>query len=99
MSGTGFTGSYYNLANNTYGSDVIYAPDTGGETGIFDLNTSLWSFSTLTSTRVNGMTINMQAYDIGLTGPTGQYYYAIRVNTDTNKLIYGNIRISSVSFN
>ena len=99
-SSTGMTGyslpsSYINLANNQK-TDVVYSPDTANFT---DLNTSLWSFSVLSagSTRVNGYTINMQSYDRGLTG-SGPYFYAIRVNTDTASLNYGNIRISSVSF-
>jgi len=101
-SSTGMTGyslpsSYINLANNQQ-TDVIYSPDI---VNFYDLNTSLWSFSVLSTggnnARVNGYTINMQSYDRGLTG-SGPYFYAIRVNTDTASLNYGNIRISSVSF-
>jgi hypothetical protein len=88
---------YVNLANNSQ-SDVIYPPlHTASETSIIDLNTSLWSYSTpnANNSSPNGITINMQAYDTGITGTN---YYAIRVDTDFSYLYYGNIRMSSVNF-
>jgi hypothetical protein len=59
----------------------------------------LWSLSTPNpdNKSVNGATINMQAYDTGFP-TTGNYYYAIRVDTDEANLYYGNIRISSINF-
>ena len=44
-----------------------------------------------------GATINMQSYDTNFPS-TGNYYYAIRVDTDESKMYYGNIRISSINF-
>jgi hypothetical protein len=40
----------------------------------------------------------MQAYDTGFPS-TGNYYYAIRVDTDQSRLYYGNIRMSYITFN
>lgn len=62
-----------------------------------NLNTSLWSYSAINpgNQSPNGITINMQAID---TGFTGTYYYAIRVDTDTTKLYYGNIRMNALNF-
>jgi len=99
MSGTTLPSSYINLANNIK-NDVIYPPVHTGQSSLNDLNTSLWSLSTNNpnAASVNGATINMQSYDTGFTGP-GNYYYAIRVNTDKPYLYYGNIRMSTINFN
>lgn len=99
MSGSTLPTSYVNLANNAQ-ADVKYPPLHVGTSDLNDLNTSLWSYSVQGNPgtqSVNGITINMQAYDTGFTGP-GTYYYAIRVNTDTVSIYYGNIRMSSISF-
>ena len=98
MTGTTLPVSYINLANNAQ-TDVIYPPLHTGTSSLNDLNTSLWSLSTITPDNhsVNGATINMQAYDTGFSS-TGNYYYAIRVDTDESAVYYGNIRISSINF-
>jgi hypothetical protein len=103
MSGTALPDTYINLANNLK-TTVTYPPlDTETPTNTQNLNTSLWSYSTLSSgvdlanRSPNGLTINMQAFDTGFTGP-GNYYYAIRVQTDASNLYYGNIRMSSINF-
>ena len=99
MSGTQLPAQYINLANNSQ-TDVVYPPAHTGQSNLNDLNTSLWSMSTPNpnTASLNGATINMQAYDTGFPGATG-YYYAIRVETDSTKLYYGNIRMSSINFN
>ena len=99
MSGTGWTGTYKNLSNNT-NDDVTFPYNHTTTNSLNDLNTSLWSYSANNPNNAspNGITINMQAYDTGFTG-TGNYYYAIRIDTDSTLLYYGNIRISSVNFN
>jgi hypothetical protein len=88
------------LANNTQ-TDVLYPPAHTGQGNLNDLNTSLWSYSVASNSgtqSVNGITINMQAFDTNFPS-TGNYYYAIRVDTNTDYLYYGNIRISSLNFN
>jgi hypothetical protein len=100
MSGTSLPSSYINLANNSQ-VDVIYPPSHNKQSDLNDLNTSLWSYSASSNPGVQsvaGITVNMQAYDIGIPGPTG-YKYAIRVDTDTTSLYYGNIRMTSIKFN
>ena len=100
MSGTNLPSTYINLANNTQ-NDVLYPPNHFGQASLNDLNTSLWSFSSGSNPgvqSVNGTTINMQAFDTGFTGPAN-YYYAIRVDTDSSQLYYGNIRMSALNFN
>ena len=98
MSGTPLPVTYINLANNTQ-QDVLYPPIHTGTASLNDLNTSLWSYScpnpSVQST--NGTTINMQSYDTGFPS-TGNYYYAIRVDTDQSRLYYGNIRMSVINF-
>jgi hypothetical protein len=98
MSGLSLPTVYINLANNTQ-TDVLYPPAHSGTANLNDLNTSLWSFSTIVASNPspNGNTITMQAYDTGFPS-TGNYYYAIRVDTDESRLYYGNIRISSINF-
>jgi hypothetical protein len=100
MSGNSLPTSYINLANNSQ-TDVIYPPIHFGMSSLNDLNTSLWSYSAQSnpsSQSVNGITVNMQAYEIGITGPQ-TYYYAVRVDTDTDLIYYGNIRMNSLKFN
>ena len=100
MSGTSLPITYTNLANNSQ-VDVIYPPAHTGQGNLNDLNTSLWSYSVQTnpSTQsVAGITVNMQAYDIGITGPN-TYKYAIRVDTDSPSVYFGNIRMTSLKFN
>jgi hypothetical protein len=99
MSGTSLPAQFINLANNSQ-SDVIYPPLHSGSASLNDLNTSLWSISTSNpgSQSLNGTTIIMQAYDTGFPS-TGNYYYAIRVDTDQSILYYGNIRLSYITFN
>ena len=99
MTGTNMPVTYINLANNAQ-KDIIYPPLHTGQSSLNDLNTSLWSYSVESNPgaqSVNGITMNMQSYDTNFSS-TGNYYYAIRVDTDTNKLYYGNIRISSINF-
>jgi len=98
-SSTGMTGrnlpvSYVNLANNAQ-SDV-FNPIIDGE-DLSLLNTSLWSVEAKSSS-LKGTTSTMQCYDSNF-GSTGTYYYAIRVDADTDKLYYGNIRMFAVNFN
>jgi len=99
MTGTTLPATYINLANNSQ-TDVIYPPLHSGSSSLNDLNTSLWSYSVESNPgtqSVAGITVNMQAYDTGFPS-TGNYYYAIRVDTDTNSVYYGNIRLSSINF-
>ena len=99
MDGTALPDRYINLANNAQ-TDVIYPPAHTGTSNLLDLNTSLWSYSSArpTTASVNGITINMQAYDTNFE-TTGQFFYAIRVDVDNNYLYYGNIRMSTINFN
>ena len=99
MSGTSLPAQFINLANYSQ-SDVLYPPNHSGLASLLDLNTSLWSISTTNPSiqSINGTTIFMQAYDTGFPS-TGNYYYAIRVDTDESKLYYGNIRMSYINFN
>ena len=99
MTGTTLPITYINLANNSQ-KDVIYPPSHIGTASLNDLNTSLWSYSVVTNPSaqsVAGITVNMQAYDTNFSS-TGNYYYAIRVDTDTDRIYYGNIRLSSINF-
>ena len=98
MSGVGLTGT--NLANGKTGSEVIYPPLHTGSSSLNDLCTSLWSISTPNpgSQSENGVTINMQVIDTNYPS-TGNYYYNIRVDTDTSQLYYGNIRLSCIQLN
>ena len=98
MSGTSLPAQFINLADYTQ-SDVLYPPSHSGIASLLDLNTSLWSISTTNPSvqSVNGTTIFMQAYDTGFPS-TGNYYYAIRVDTDVSRLYYGNIRMSYITF-
>ena len=101
MFGTGLPISYINLSNDTK-TDVIFPPLHTGTSNLNDLNTSLWSYSVpanQSSHAANGMTINMQAFDTGVSGHTGPNYYAIRVDTDKSELFYGNIKISVINLN
>ena len=88
------------MANNIQ-TDVTFPPGNAPytQTELNFLNTSLSSYSVRNTPNASPhtITVNMQAFDTGFTGP-GQYYYAIRVNTDTPSLYYGNIRMSSINF-
>ena len=102
MTGTGLTGSYINLANGKQ-NDVTFPPgNTFSQSDLNFLNTSLWTTSLLNTgtgsgnTAVNGGTIIMQAIDFSFNS-TGTYYYAIRANTDSSNLYFGNIRMSSIN--
>ena len=102
MTGTGLTGSYINLANGKQ-NDVTFPPgNTFTQSDLNFLNTSLWTTSLLNTgtgsgnTAVNGGTIIMQAIDFSFNS-TGTYYYAIRANTDSSNLYFGNIRMSSIN--
>ena len=102
MTGTGLTGSYINLANGKQ-NDVTFPPgNTFSQSDLNFLNTSLWTTSLLNvgsgagNTAVNGGTIIMQAIDFSFNS-TGTYYYAIRANTDSSNLYFGNIRMSSIN--
>ena len=98
MTGRNLPVSYINLSNNSQ-IDVIYPPTHIGTSSLNDLNTSLWSLSTKnpSTQSVNGITINIQAFDTAFSS-TGNYYYAIRIDTDTDSIYYGNIRLSSINF-
>jgi hypothetical protein len=99
MSGATLPVTYINLANNSQ-NDVLKPPLHTGQTSLNDLNTSLWSYSVASNPgtqSVSGITINMQSYDTNFPS-TGNYYYAIRVDTDTNSIYYGNIRMSVINF-
>lgn len=98
MSGVNLPVSYVNLANNIQ-NDVIFPPLHVGSSSLNDLNTSLWSQSAKNANiqSPNGITINMQVYDNSFPSP-GTYYYAIRIDTDTDNLYFGNIRIFTLSF-
>jgi hypothetical protein len=99
MSGATQPVTYINLANNSQ-NDVLYPPLHTGQSSLNDLNTSLWSYSVASNPgtqSVSGITINMQSYDTNFPS-TGNYYYAIRVDTDTNSVYYGNIRMSVINF-
>jgi hypothetical protein len=103
MTGTALPSSYINLANNSQ-TDVIVPQDINTPANTNFINTSLWSFSALTdATKINAITINMQAYDTSF-NPLQPYYYAIRVaennTSNADEVIYfGNIRMSSINFN
>jgi hypothetical protein len=95
MTGTSTPSSYVNLANRTQ-TDIVIPTDTESIYSQNAFNTSLWSCSALTNGgKVNGLTVNMQAYDT--IGP-GTYYYNIRAGTDNTDLYFGNIRISATNF-
>ena len=99
MSGATLPVTYINLANYSQ-NDVLYPPLHTGQASLNDLNTSLWSYSVVSNPgtqSVAGITINMQSYDTNFPS-TGNYYYAIRVDTDTNSIYYGNIRMSVINF-
>jgi hypothetical protein len=99
MTGSSLPVSYINLANNIQ-NDVLYPPNHTFQSSLNDLNTSLWSYSVKSNPgiqSVSGITVNMQAYDTSFSG-TGTFYYAIRVDTDTASVYYGNIRMSSINF-
>jgi hypothetical protein len=99
MTGTTLPVTYTNLANNSQ-NDVLYPPSHTGQSSLNDLNTSLWSYSVSNNPgtqSVAGITINMQSYDTNFP-ITGNYYYAIRVDTNTNNIYYGNIRMSVINF-
>jgi hypothetical protein len=102
MTGSGLPGSYINLANGKQ-NDVTFPPgNTFTQSDLNFLNTSLWTTSLLNTgtgsgnTAVNGGTIIMQAIDFSFNS-TGTYYYAIRANTDSSQLYFGNIRMSSIN--
>jgi hypothetical protein len=103
---TGMTGPlpssfpYINLANGKQ-NDVKYPPASLlTQASLDNLNTSLWTISLLKvdSSAVNGGSIIMQSIDTSFNS-TGTYYYGIRVNTDSNSLYFGNIRMSSINLN
>ena len=99
MTGSTLPATYKNLASGSQ-IDVIYPPLHTGQSSLNDLNTSLWSYSVASNPgaqSVSGITINMQSFDTNFPS-TGNYYYAIRVDTNTNNLYYGNIRMSCVNF-
>jgi len=80
---------------------VRYPPLHSG-TSLELLNTSLWSMSVTNAGNqsLNGATINMQSIDTNFSGDySGGAYYNIRVNTDSSKLFFGNIRISCIKLN
>ena len=99
MTGPSLPVSYVNLANNIQ-NDVLYPLNHTTQTELNKLNTSLWSYSVKSNPgtqSVNGITVNMQTFDTSFSG-TGTFYYAIRVDTDTDNVYYGNIRISAINF-
>jgi hypothetical protein len=99
MSGTTLSPTAVNLANGQINSDVAYPPTNPSPNPGYYLNSSLWTFSsTNNSTAINGITIYMQAIDTSFNAGT-QYYYAIRINTDSPYLYNGNIRLSTINFN
>jgi hypothetical protein len=102
MTGAVLPSSYINLANGKQ-NDVTFPPgNTFSQSDLNFLNTSLWTTSLLNvgsgsgNTAVNGGTIIMQAIDFSFNS-TGTYYYAIRANTDSSHLYFGNIRMSSIN--
>ena len=98
MTGSNLPTSYVNLANNQQ-NDVNFPPIHSGAS-LNDLNTSLWSISTPNpgNMSVNGITLNMQTYDNSFPSNNTTYYYAIRIDTDTPKLYFGNIRLFDLGF-
>jgi hypothetical protein len=98
MTGTSLPTTYTNLANRQQ-VEVTYPPTAlFTQSSLNNLNTSLWTISLLNnnSSAVNGGSIIMQAVDLSFNS-TGTYYYAIRVNTDSTNLYFGNIRMSSIN--
>jgi hypothetical protein len=85
-----------NLANGITGSDIILPVENSGNISTA-LSTSLYTFSQQNPNGVNGLSINMQCIDSP--GNTGNTYYAIRVNTDSTQIYYGNIRLTSTTLN
>jgi hypothetical protein len=98
MTGTALPSGCVNLANGTANSEIVFPPDNTSATAQTDLNTSLWSISGYASgggsQSLNAVTINMQAVDKPGTAGTPAYY-AIRVNTDSTPLLFGNIRLTA----
>ena len=100
MSGTSLPASSVNLANRQTNSEVFYPLIFSGSQ-LNNLNTSLWSTSVTDNPgtqSTNGTTINIQAIDTNF-GNTGNYYYAIRVNTSKSNLYYGNINMMCLKLN
>jgi hypothetical protein len=100
MTGTTLPISYVNMANGKQ-NDVRFPPTIAGavsQTTLNNLNTSLWTISLLNDngSAVNGGTIIMQAIDTSFNS-TGTNYYAIRAQTDSTHLYFGNIRMSAIN--
>ena len=99
MSGQPLIANSYNLANMSF-SDVSFASDTFSSTTTpIALNSSLFSFSQTTGggggVKINSFTANMQVLDYSFSN-LGPYYYAIRVQTDSDPIYFGNIILSNI---
>jgi hypothetical protein len=99
MSGQPIGTNSYNLANMSF-SDVSFASDTfSSSTTPIGLNSSLFSFSQTTGggggVKINSFTANMQVLDYSFSN-LGPYYYAIRIQTDSDPIYYGNVILSNI---
>jgi hypothetical protein len=92
-SGTSIT-SLTNLSNGLTNSDVVYSGDTTASAAIAS-QTSLYSISSHNNNGLNAFTVSMQSID--RPGTIGEYYYAIRINSQIGNIYYGNIRFTSIN--
>jgi len=88
--------SLVNLANGITGSNVFYPSDSTSPSAQANLGTSLYTISSRNANGENGFSVIMQAID--QPGATSSYY-AIRVNTVTDTIYYGNVRFASILLN